>query len=137
MSIGKRIYRVRNMRGMTQKELGVAAGFDAKSADVRIAQYESGTRKPKEKTLSNIANALNVSLKTIENPDITITIETKFPIEKSKEYYAVGCWADFSENQCTTCDRKGYVVIKGDLLPPLEEAGASRSRTLLSSVSTS
>jgi transcriptional regulator with XRE-family HTH domain len=70
MSIGKRIKKVRNMRGMTLKELGVAVGFDENSADVRIAQYESGTRTPKEENMKKIANALNVSPKTLECPDI-------------------------------------------------------------------
>ena len=41
MAVGDRIKRVRNFRGMTQKELGIAVGFDEKSADIRIAQYES------------------------------------------------------------------------------------------------
>ena len=45
MSImGDKIHRIRDFRGMTQKQLGIAVGFDEKSADVRIAQYESGTR---------------------------------------------------------------------------------------------
>ena len=48
MAIGDRIKRARNFRGMTQKELGMAVGLDEKSADIRIAQYESGTRTPKE-----------------------------------------------------------------------------------------
>ena len=49
MSImGDKIHRIRDFRGMTQKQLGKAVGFDEKSADVRIAQYESGTRTPKQ-----------------------------------------------------------------------------------------
>ena len=70
MSIGKRIKKHRANRGMTQKELGIAAGFDEKSADVRIAQYESGMRTPKEKTIANIANVLCISPKAIERIDI-------------------------------------------------------------------
>ena len=38
MAVGERIKRARNFRGMTQKELGVAIGFEEKSADIRIAQ---------------------------------------------------------------------------------------------------
>ena len=30
MAVGDRIKRVRNFRGMTQKELGIAVGFDEK-----------------------------------------------------------------------------------------------------------
>ena len=43
MAVGDRIKRARNLRGMTQKELGIAIGFEEKSADIRIAQYESNT----------------------------------------------------------------------------------------------
>jgi len=65
MSVGNRIKKIRNMRGMTQKELGLAVGFDEKSADIRIAQYESGTRTPKEKIITNISNVLKVNPKAI------------------------------------------------------------------------
>ena len=43
MAIGERINFFRNMRGMTQKYLGMQVGFPEKSADVRLAQYETGT----------------------------------------------------------------------------------------------
>ena len=61
MSIGERIRYIRNLRGMTQKELGKAIGFDDRTADIRIAQYESGTRTPKANYVEAIAKALNVS----------------------------------------------------------------------------
>ena len=47
MAIGERIHFFRNLRGMTQKYLGQMAGFPERSADIRMAQYESGTRSPK------------------------------------------------------------------------------------------
>ena len=47
MAVGDRIKRVRTFRGMTMKELVMAVGFDEKSADVRIAQYENNSRKHK------------------------------------------------------------------------------------------
>jgi transcriptional regulator with XRE-family HTH domain len=130
MSIGKRIKKHRTNRGMTQKELGIAAGFGEKTADVRIAQYEAGTRTPKDKTITNIANALNVSPKTIESPDITITIETKFPIEANKTYFSVGCWVDYAENECTTCDNKSIVTIKDKIFscPVCFDGGEPRKR---------
>ena len=46
MAIGERIHFFRTMRGMTQKYLGMALGFPEKSADVRLAQYENGSRTP-------------------------------------------------------------------------------------------
>jgi len=69
MSVGNRIKKIRNMCGMTQKELGLAIGFDEKSADIRIAQYESGVRTPKENIITNIANALKINPKAIDRLD--------------------------------------------------------------------
>lgn len=68
MSIGDRIKRVRNFRKMTMKELGMAVGFDESSADVRIAQYESNDRRPKEELLRKIAQALDVNYMALAEP---------------------------------------------------------------------
>ena len=48
MAIGERIHFFRTLRGMTQKYLGMALGFPEKSADVRLAQYETGSRTFKQ-----------------------------------------------------------------------------------------
>ena len=65
MAVGDRIKRIRNFRKMTMKELGMAVGFDENSADVRIAQYENNSRKPKEELLRKIASALDVSYESL------------------------------------------------------------------------
>ena len=70
MAIGERIRYIRNLRGMTQKSLGMAVGFDDNTADVRMAQYESGTRTPKEKLINDISATLNVSPQALNVPDI-------------------------------------------------------------------
>ena len=70
MAIGERIRYIRNLRGMTQKYLGRLIGFDENAADVRIAQYESGKRTPKEKVVGAIAYALEVSPQALELPEI-------------------------------------------------------------------
>lgn len=70
LNVGKRIRRFRTLRGMTQKELGVAVGFSPESADVRIAQYESGVRVPKQNLIRLLAKALNVSLSALAVPRI-------------------------------------------------------------------
>lgn len=58
------------MRGMTQKYLGQLIGFPEKSADVRLAQYETGTRTPKADLVNSLANALDVSPLALSVPDI-------------------------------------------------------------------
>ena len=60
MSLGRRIRHYRMLRGMTQKALGIAAGFPPETADIRIAQYESGARTPKHALLCTLAEALCV-----------------------------------------------------------------------------
>lgn len=55
---------------MTQKWLGIRAGFPEKTADIRMAQYESGTRVPKEDLTEKIAAALDVSSAALNVPDI-------------------------------------------------------------------
>ena len=58
MSPGRRIRHYRMQRGMTQKTLGIAAGFSPETADIRIAQYESGARMPKHDLLNQLLLAL-------------------------------------------------------------------------------
>ena len=70
MAIGERIHFFRIMRGMTQKYLGMALGFPEKSADVRLAQYETGTRTPKSDVTEALAQVLDVSPKALDVPDI-------------------------------------------------------------------
>ena len=70
MAIGERIHFFRTMRGMTQKYLGMALGFPEKSADVRLAQYENGSRTPKADVTAALAQALDVSPKALDVPDI-------------------------------------------------------------------
>jgi len=70
MAIGERIRFFRNLRGMTQKYLGQAVGFSEKTADIRMAQYESGSRTPKAELTENLAGALGVSPLALSVPDI-------------------------------------------------------------------
>lgn len=70
MAIGERISFFRNLRGMTQKFLGIQVGFPEKSADVRLAQYETGTRTPKADMTAALANVLDVSPLALAVPDI-------------------------------------------------------------------
>ena len=70
MAIGERIHFFRNLRGMTQKYLGSAVGFSEKTADVRMAQYEAGTRTPKSDLTAALAQALDVSPQALDVPDI-------------------------------------------------------------------
>ena len=70
MAIGERIHFFRLLRGMTQKYLGMSLGFPEKSADVRLAQYETGSRTPKADLTAALAEVLDVSPHALSVPDI-------------------------------------------------------------------
>ena len=70
MAIDERIHYFRLKQGMTQKYLGQAVGFPEKSADVRLAQYETGTRTPKADLTAALAQVLDVSPQALAVPDI-------------------------------------------------------------------
>lgn len=55
---------------MTQKYLGMALGFPEKSADIRLAQYETGSRTPKADLTAALAEVLDVSPHALSVPDI-------------------------------------------------------------------
>lgn len=61
MTVGEKIKTIRTFRGMTQRELGLAAGFPEKNADNRIAQYETDYRVPRKEMLDKIAFALHAN----------------------------------------------------------------------------
>lgn len=84
MAIGQRIWFIRNLRGMTQKTLGTLCGFPEKNADVRMAQYESGSRTPKKELIHTLAKALEVAPQALTVPDIDSPLglaHTLFAIE--------------------------------------------------------
>ena len=70
MSVGSNIRHIRELRGLTQKELGLRCGFSANTADVRIRQYEADKMVPKLDKLEEIASALEVDISSLQVKDI-------------------------------------------------------------------
>jgi transcriptional regulator with XRE-family HTH domain len=84
MAIGERIKFLRNLRGMTQKYLGMKIGFSESTSEVRMAQYENGARTPKEKMVADFAYELGVNPHALTVPDIDTDIglmHTLFTLE--------------------------------------------------------
>lgn len=69
MAIGERIQYFRKRKGMTQRQLGRQMGFSERTADIRIAQYESGQRTPKAEMIKELAGLLDVVPEAISVPD--------------------------------------------------------------------
>ena len=59
MNIGYRLKKIREFRKLTQKQLGLALGYPDASASVRIAQYETNMRSPRNETALEIAKVLD------------------------------------------------------------------------------
>ena len=70
MALGERLNFFRNLMGMTMKYLGQIVVFPEKTADVRLVQYETGTRTPKADLTNLLASALGVSPMTLNEPNI-------------------------------------------------------------------
>ncbi|MEF9967384.1 MAG: helix-turn-helix transcriptional regulator [Longicatena sp.] len=113
MSIGDKIKYLRKIRNMTQKELGVAVGFDKKNADIRIAQYEAGTRTPKPELIAKFSKALNAHVLSLMNertqdPVMNMVFDlidmeerakvTLHPIEDNNSKYAISIDSQFFNN---------------------------------------
>ena len=98
MSIGDRIRRIRNFRGLTQKEFGIALGFPEGSADVRVAQYESNVRKPKEDLIRKMAEVLDVNYMSIYETPLMDAEDVMFTLFELDERYPI------SIEDCQTAD---------------------------------
>lgn len=72
MKCGEKIRYFRRKAELTQKQLGIMLGFTESNADVRIAQYESGTRKPSFLVMKNMSDKLDVSMYALEAPEIDL-----------------------------------------------------------------
>lgn len=70
MAFGERLRFFRTKRGLTQKMMGIMMGYPEKSADIRVAQYENGSRYPKDEVIEDLAAGLQVHPKALALPDI-------------------------------------------------------------------
>ena len=61
MAIGERIHFFPHSAGHDAEISRMALGFPEKSADVRLAQYENGSRTPKADLTAALAQILEVS----------------------------------------------------------------------------
>lgn len=103
MAIGERIRFFRNLRGMTQKYLGQVVGFPEKTADIRMAQYESGSRTPKIDLTNKLAEVFDISPQALSVPDIDsyiglmhtlFTLEDRYGLTIEKTENGVSMYAD-------------------------------------------
>lgn len=70
MTFGQKLLKYRLMRNMTQKDLGLAVGFSAATADSRIRKYEKDIMAPKKDIREKIAQALDIHISALSDVDI-------------------------------------------------------------------
>ena len=83
MTVGERIKKIREQKGIKQKDLAEKLGISY----VMLSQYERGVRTPKYKTVDKIALALDVTPLYLMYGDESTIIDTKIidVINQSKE----------------------------------------------------
>ncbi len=89
MAIGERIRFLRNLKGMTQKYLGIQVGFPERTADIRMAQYESGSRTPKADLVNELAKVFDVSTQALTVPDIESYIGVMHTLFTLEDLYGI------------------------------------------------
>ncbi len=70
MTLGEKIKKYRLLKNMTQKELGLAIGFSAATADSRIRKYERNVMAPKQDIRLRLAQVLDVDISALSDIDI-------------------------------------------------------------------
>lgn len=137
-NIGERIGFFRRLHNYTQKELGKLLGFSDKTCDVRVAQYESGDRVPKEEMLKKIAAIFGISPYALNIPNIRtwasrmhifFAMEDKYGAEIKKiddEYYL---WIEktYPDEPCITGVRNAVLQEWVDMYSALQEGKITKS----------
>lgn len=82
ITFGRKLHYLRQKKHLTQRQLGMSIGFSENSADVRIAQYESDVRTPKEEIITKLAKELGVPIEILTIPVLS----------EPKEYSAASFW---------------------------------------------
>ncbi len=74
--VGSRIRALREERGWSQEQVGVAVGIDESSSRARISRYELGVHEPPVHTARRIANSLNAPLSFLycEDDDVAVLL---------------------------------------------------------------
>lgn len=90
ITFGEKLKHLRTKKHLTQKQLGLLLGFSERCADIRIAQYESGKRTPKEETMKKLAKVLGVPIEILTTPILS----------EPAEYSAVSFWKEELSSIC-------------------------------------
>lgn len=85
VQISEKIRIIRQHRGLTQKQLGVALGYGENDADNRIRKYELNIRTPREDVVAKLAAVLRVNrinFISLESGSLENIMQTLFWLEE-------------------------------------------------------
>ena len=108
--VGERIRYYRKLQKLTLRELGEKSGF-MNRGDVRIAQYENGTRTPTTATLKRIAVALGVEPEELFCEDCRkcMFLKNYYRKKRSRSKVDMGIDEDYSYRKHTDPDDEGIL----------------------------
>lgn len=88
-TIGAKIKKIREYRGLTQKILGIRCGFSEATADVRIGQYEKNKKTPREKALKTLCNALEIDESALFDADLLVENTAKHALFDIEDFHGL------------------------------------------------
>ena len=106
-SIGGKIKRIREHLGLTQKQLGQRCGFSENTADVRIRQYESNKKVPRETALKPLCYALEIEEPALFDADL---------LPNNAMYHALFDIEDFHGLHPVQIDGRYYLEFSGHVM---------------------
>ena len=112
-TIGGKIKRIREHLGLSQKQLGLRCGFSETTADVRIRQYESNKKVPRETALKKLCSALEVEEHALFDADL---------LPRDAMYHALFDIEDFHGLHPVQIDGQYYLEFSGPVLIGNREA---------------
>ena len=85
MTIGEKLRKYRNLKGLTQKELGTKALKGKLNAGVRINQYEKDMAVPGDEIKNSLAEVLNIDIEALSDVNIRSDEDIMFVLFELEE----------------------------------------------------
>lgn len=109
MAIGRRIKFFRNKKNLTQRQFGEALGFLGKTSDVRIAQYESEARVPKQDLVNKMASVFNIHPDALTVPQIDTYLGLMHTFFALEDMYGIKI-GEINGEICLRLDKSDYAT---------------------------
>ena len=104
MEKSQREYYLNEQMKAIQKELGEMVGFMGKTSDVRIAQYETEARTPKDDLIKQLADIFGVTTRAITVPNIDSYLGLMHTFFALEDEYGLQISTDKDGRPCITLD---------------------------------